>query len=42
MDLLPLEDAVALLRAVLGARVDAEPDAAAELAALCARLPLTG
>jgi tetratricopeptide (TPR) repeat protein len=40
LDLLPLTEAVALLRALIGGRVDAEPEAAAALAALCARLPL--
>ncbi|HEX8758499.1 MAG TPA: NB-ARC domain-containing protein, partial [Pseudonocardiaceae bacterium] len=40
LDLLPLEDAVALLAALIGGRVHAEPDAAATLARLCARLPL--
>ncbi len=40
LDLLPQEDAVALLRTLIGARVDAEPDAAAVLASRCARLPL--
>jgi DNA-binding SARP family transcriptional activator/Tfp pilus assembly protein PilF len=37
---LPARDAVALLRALIGERVDAEPDAAASLAEQCARLPL--
>jgi tetratricopeptide (TPR) repeat protein len=40
LDLLPVADAVALLRELIGARVDAEPDAAVTLAELCARLPL--
>jgi tetratricopeptide (TPR) repeat protein/transcriptional regulator with XRE-family HTH domain len=40
LDLLPIEDAVALLRELIGARVDAQPDAAATLAEQCARLPL--
>jgi DNA-binding SARP family transcriptional activator len=40
LDLLPLPDAVGLLRRLIGARVDREPAAAAELAAACARLPL--
>ena len=40
LDVLPLEDAVALLRRLIGARVDAEPDKAAELADHCCRLPL--
>jgi DNA-binding SARP family transcriptional activator/Tfp pilus assembly protein PilF len=38
--LLPIGDAVALLRALIGGRADADPDAAAALAARCARLPL--
>ncbi len=37
---LPPPDAVALLRALVGARVSAEPGAAATLAEQCARLPL--
>jgi len=40
LDLLPLEDAVALLGALIGGRVTAEPKAAAVLAGQCARLPL--
>ena len=40
LDLLPLEDAVALLAALIGGRVQAEPEAAATLGRLCARLPL--
>ena len=41
LDLLPQGEALALLRKVLGrARVDAEPDAAAEIATRCACLPL--
>ena len=40
LDLLPPSEAVALLRALVGARVDAEPDPAADLAGQCARLPL--
>jgi DNA-binding SARP family transcriptional activator/tetratricopeptide (TPR) repeat protein len=40
LDLLPLEDAVSLLRALIGARVDADPEAAALLAEQCSRLPL--
>jgi tetratricopeptide (TPR) repeat protein len=40
LDLLPLEDAVALLEALIGDRVPAERAAAAMLAKLCARLPL--
>ncbi len=40
LDLLPCEDAVALLAALIGERVQAEPEAVATLAELCARLPL--
>ncbi|MDQ1657264.1 MAG: hypothetical protein QOD41_2347 [Cryptosporangiaceae bacterium] len=40
LDLLPMPDAVGLLRRLVGARVDREPAAAADLAAACARLPL--
>ncbi|GIG89942.1 ATP-binding protein [Plantactinospora endophytica] len=40
LDLLPLPDAVALLRHLVGARAEAEPEAVATLAHLCARLPL--
>jgi DNA-binding SARP family transcriptional activator/tetratricopeptide (TPR) repeat protein len=40
LDLLPTDEAVTLLRALIGDRVRAEPDAAAELAVQCARLPL--
>jgi tetratricopeptide (TPR) repeat protein/transcriptional regulator with XRE-family HTH domain len=40
LDALPSAEAVGLLRALIGERVDADPDAADELAALCARLPL--
>ena len=40
LDLLPPEDAVALLGALIGERVAAEPDAAANLAGQCVRLPL--
>jgi DNA-binding SARP family transcriptional activator/tetratricopeptide (TPR) repeat protein len=40
LDLLPLGEAVGLLRALIGARVDADPGAAAALAAQCSRLPL--
>ncbi len=40
LDLLPPKDAVALLEALIGERVAAEPDAAAALAEQCARLPL--
>jgi tetratricopeptide (TPR) repeat protein/transcriptional regulator with XRE-family HTH domain len=37
---LPLRDAVTLFRALIGPRVDVEPDAAAQLAVACCRLPL--
>ncbi len=40
LDLLPLDDAIALLAALIGERVQAEPEASATLARLCARLPL--
>ncbi|WP_432043870.1 AfsR/SARP family transcriptional regulator [Streptomyces cadmiisoli] len=40
LDLLPEPDAIALLRALIGSRVDAEPRAAAALTQFCARLPL--
>ncbi|MDQ1644252.1 MAG: hypothetical protein QOJ50_436, partial [Cryptosporangiaceae bacterium] len=41
LDLLPTPDAEALLRSIVGAeRADAEPGAIADLARLCARLPL--
>jgi len=40
LDLLPLHDAVTLLRSLVGRRADEEPKAAAALAAQCARLPL--
>ena len=40
LDMLPQSDALGLLRTLIGVRVDAEPDAAAALAAQCARLPL--
>jgi tetratricopeptide (TPR) repeat protein/transcriptional regulator with XRE-family HTH domain len=40
LDVLPLADAVALLRSLIGARADDDPEAAAGLAGLCARLPL--
>lgn len=40
LDLLPLPDAVDLLRRLIGARVDDEPAAAEMLAMRCARLPL--
>jgi tetratricopeptide (TPR) repeat protein len=40
LDLLPLADAIGLLCVLVGARVAAEPAAAADLAGQCARLPL--
>jgi tetratricopeptide (TPR) repeat protein/transcriptional regulator with XRE-family HTH domain len=40
LDLLPLADAIGLLRALIGDRVTADPAAAARLAAQCSRLPL--
>jgi DNA-binding SARP family transcriptional activator len=40
LDLLPVGDAVALLRELIGPGADASPDAVTELAAQCARLPL--
>jgi DNA-binding SARP family transcriptional activator len=40
LDVLPIQDAVALLRTLIGARVDTEPAAAVELAMQCSRLPL--
>jgi tetratricopeptide (TPR) repeat protein len=40
LDMLPMADAVALLRALIGGRVDAAPEAAEALAAQCSRLPL--
>jgi DNA-binding SARP family transcriptional activator/tetratricopeptide (TPR) repeat protein len=40
LDLLPVDDAHALLRTLIGSRVEAEPQAAAALAEQCARLPL--
>jgi tetratricopeptide (TPR) repeat protein len=40
LDLLPPGDALALLRTVIGVRVDAEPAGARALVDLCARLPL--
>jgi tetratricopeptide (TPR) repeat protein/DNA-binding SARP family transcriptional activator len=40
LDLLPIADAVILLRRLIGERVVAEPDAAAVLAQQCGRLPL--
>jgi tetratricopeptide (TPR) repeat protein len=40
LDLLPLDDAISLLRSLIGVRVDLEPDAATQLAVQCCRLPL--
>jgi DNA-binding SARP family transcriptional activator/tetratricopeptide (TPR) repeat protein len=40
LGLLPPAEAIGLLRALIGGRVDAEPDAAARLAGYCTRLPL--
>ncbi|MGO9082419.1 MAG: ATP-binding protein [Streptosporangiaceae bacterium] len=40
LDLLPLPDAVGLLRGLIGSRVDDDPDAAATLAGQSCRLPL--
>jgi hypothetical protein len=40
LDLLPLEEAVALLTELIGEQARADPDAAAALARRCARLPL--
>jgi tetratricopeptide (TPR) repeat protein len=40
LDLLPPSDAIALLRQLVGSRIDGEPDAARELARYCAGLPL--
>jgi tetratricopeptide (TPR) repeat protein len=40
LDVLPAPEALALLRTLVGERVDADPDAAAALADCCARLPL--
>ena len=40
LDVLPGPEAAALLRTLIGPRVDAEPEAAAALAERCARLPL--
>jgi tetratricopeptide (TPR) repeat protein len=40
LDLLPLEDAIGLLRELIGGRVDADSVTAAALAAQCSRLPL--
>jgi DNA-binding SARP family transcriptional activator/Tfp pilus assembly protein PilF len=40
LGLLPLADAVSLLRVLIGSRTDTEPKATARLAAQCCRLPL--
>ncbi len=40
LDLLPTDESVALLRRLVGRRVDEEPQAATNLAQRCARLPL--
>jgi tetratricopeptide (TPR) repeat protein/transcriptional regulator with XRE-family HTH domain len=40
LDVLPEADAIALLRSLIGARADDDPNAAVTLAELCARLPL--
>jgi DNA-binding SARP family transcriptional activator len=40
LDVLPLADAIELLRSLIGPRADIDPEAAADLAGLCARLPL--
>jgi DNA-binding SARP family transcriptional activator/tetratricopeptide (TPR) repeat protein len=40
LDVLPVQDAVALLRTLVGERANAEPEASAELADQCCRLPL--
>jgi len=40
LDLLPLPEAVSLLRGLIGSRVDDDPDAAVKLADQCGRLPL--
>ena len=40
LDLLPLDEAVALLRELIGERADTDPEAAAALAGYCCRLPL--
>ena len=40
LDVLGLKEAVALLKTLVGARVDADPEAAARLAVQCCRLPL--
>jgi DNA-binding SARP family transcriptional activator/Tfp pilus assembly protein PilF len=40
LDVLPLADAVGLLRSLIGARADEDPQSTVALAGLCARLPL--
>jgi tetratricopeptide (TPR) repeat protein len=40
LDVLPLEDAIGLLRELIGARVDDDPGAAETMAVQCCRLPL--
>ncbi|MBV9448816.1 MAG: tetratricopeptide repeat protein [Streptosporangiaceae bacterium] len=40
LDLLPLDDAIILLRSLIGVRVEVDPDAATQLAVQCCRLPL--
>ncbi len=40
LDVLPPRDAVGLLRSLIGPRADTDPKAVAEMAGLCARLPL--
>jgi tetratricopeptide (TPR) repeat protein/transcriptional regulator with XRE-family HTH domain len=40
LDVLPVADAINLLRSLIGPRADEEPEAVAALAGLCARLPL--
>jgi DNA-binding SARP family transcriptional activator len=40
LDVLPLDDAVSLLRELIGARADTDPPATAGLARQCSRLPL--
>ncbi len=40
LDVLPAADACVLLRSLIGPRADSDPEAVADLAGLCARLPL--
>jgi tetratricopeptide (TPR) repeat protein len=40
LDVLPSADAIALLRSLIGPRIEDDPQSAAALAGLCARLPL--